>query len=274
VAASAANWVSDGDTSAALETRILRRRGTNRFDGASPDDAGWHAHEAGQFILVESGISHLRTELGAWIIPARRVAWVPRGVRHASKSSGNGTGWVVIPPVDLLNLPGGVCVLRASALMIASLQRLTQLTSSDGTMRRLLWKVVAAEVSATQPEQLEVPMPTAPRLLKAAQSVLARPTAAASLDQLAARAGMSRRSFARHFRSQTGLPYARWKRAVIAQYALELVAAGHKVSSVALDVGYESVSAFIAMFRRQYGESPRQFLVDNSERYLDVAAAR
>ena len=274
MAASAANWVSDRDTSAALETRILRRRGTNRFDGASPDDARWHAHEAGQFILVESGISHLRTELGAWIIPARRVAWVPPGVRHASKPSGGGTGWVVIPPVDLLNLPGGVCVLRASALMIASLQRLTQLTSGDGTMRRLLWKVVAAEVSAAQPEQLEVPMPTAPRLLKAAQSVLARPTAAASLDQLAARAGMSRRSFARHFRSQTGLPYARWKRAVIAQYALELVAAGHKVSSVALDVGYESVSAFIAMFRRQYGESPRQFLVDNSERYLDVAAAR
>jgi AraC-like DNA-binding protein len=84
---------------------------------------------------------------------------------------------------------------------------------------------------------------------------------------------MSRRSFARHFRSQTGLPYAQWKRAVIAQHALQLVAAGHKVSSVALDVGYQSVSAFIAMFRRQYGEPPRQFLVDNSERYLTVSEA-
>ena len=138
-------------------------------------------------------------------------------------------------------------------------------------MRGLLWKVVAAEMSAAQPECLEVPMPTAPRLLKAAQSVLTSPTAATSLDQLAACAGMSRRSFSRHFRSQTGLPYARWKRAVIAQHALELVAAGHKVSSVALDVGYESVSAFIAMFRRQYGESPRQFLVDHSDRYLGGA---
>src|SRR6202011_496811 len=254
-----ANWVSDPDTSAGVRTSILRRRGTNRFDGASPDEARWHAHESGQFILVETGISHLRTELGAWIIPARRVAWVPPGVRHASKPSGNGTGWVVIPPVDLHDLPSGVCVLRASALMIASLQRLTQLTSGDGSMRRLLWKVVAAEVSAAQPEPLEVPMPTAPRLLKAAPSVLTSPTAAASLDKLAARAGMSRRSFARHFRSQTGLPYAPRKRAGIAQHSLQLVAAGHKVSAVDLDVGSESVSAFIAMFRRQYGESPRQF---------------
>jgi AraC-like DNA-binding protein len=274
VPAFAANWVSDRDTSAAWGTRTLRRRATNRFDGASRDEAGWHAHEGGQFILVETGISHLRTELGAWIIPARRVAWVPPGVRHASRPSGSGTGWVVIPPVELRNLPDAVCVLRASALMSASLQRLTQLTSNDAPMRHLLWQVVAAEVSAAQPERLEVPMPTAPRLLKAVQSMLTRPTAAANLGTLAARAGMSRRSFARHFRRQTGLPYARWKRAVIAQHALELVAAGHKVSSVALDVGYESVSAFIAMFRRQYGESPRRFLVDNSDRYLAVAEAR
>jgi AraC-like DNA-binding protein len=243
----------------------------HRFDGAGADEATWHAHERGQFILVETGISHLRTELGAWIVPARRVAWVPPDVRHISTSSGGGNGWVVIPPVELHGLPGCVCVLHASALMMASLQRLTQLKPGDGAKRRLLWKIVAAEMSEAQPEQLEIPMPTAPRMVKAAQSVLARPGAAASLDNLAARAGMSRRSFTRHFRSQTGLPYARWKRAVIAQHALELVAAGHKVSCVALDVGYTSVSAFIAMFRRQYGESPRQFLIENSERYLTVA---
>src|SRR5580700_8534204 len=131
----------------------IRRRTANSFDSELPAESTWHRHRGGQFILVETGISHLRTELGAWIIPARRVAWVPPGVSHASRPSGDGTGWVVLAPADLRNLPGGVCVLRASALMIASLQRLTQLTPVDGSMRRLLWKVVAAEVSAAQPEQ-------------------------------------------------------------------------------------------------------------------------
>ena len=266
------NWENVPGPAAVSPTKILQRHGTNRFDGAGPDETAWHAHEGGQFIFVESGISHLKTELGAWIVPARRVAWIPPGVRHISRSSGAGRGWVVISPIGLRTLPPDVCVLRASALMIASLQRLTQLASGDGAMRRLLWKVVAAEMSAAQPEQLEVPMPTAPRLLKAAQSVLTSPTAAASLDKLALRAGMSRRSFARHFRSETGLPYARWKRAVIAQHALELVAAGHKVSSVALDVGYESVSAFIAMFRRKYGASPGQFLHEHADEYRDIAS--
>jgi AraC-like DNA-binding protein len=202
------------------------------------------------------------------------VAWVPPGVRHISRSSGGGNGWVMIPPLELRGLPGCVCVLRISTLMMASLQRLTQLKPGEGAKRRLLWRMVAAEMSEAQPDELELPMPTAPRMVKAAQSVLARPGAAASLDKLAARAGMSRRSFTRHFRRQTGLPYARWKRAVIAHHALELVAAGHKVSCVALDVGYASVSAFIAMFRRQYGESPRQFLIGKSERYPTAARPR
>ncbi|HSY95219.1 MAG TPA: AraC family transcriptional regulator [Steroidobacteraceae bacterium] len=248
--------------------KVLRDAGVNRFDCASPEELGWHAHEHGQFILVESGVSHLFTDIGAWVIPARRVAWVPPGVRHTSRSSAGGRGWVVISPVQLHNPPTGVCVLCASALMVASLQRLTQLKASDEPMHRLLWQVVEAELNETHHEQLGVPMPTAPRMLKAAQRVLARPTAAASLDQLAAGVGMSRRSFARHFRSQTGLPYSRWRRAVIAQHALELVAGGQKVSSVAIDMGYESVSAFIAMFRRQYGESPRQFLIENPDRYF------
>jgi AraC-like DNA-binding protein len=251
-----------------MRTARVGRHGTNHFDRATLDEAGWHAHDGGQFILVETGISHLHTELGAWIIPARRVAWVPPGVLHTSRSSGCGSGWAVISPIELKDLPDCVCVLRASVLMTISLQRLARLKSSEARMRDLLWMVVSAEMSEAQAERLVVPMPSAPRMLRAVQGVLTRPTAAASLDKIAAHAGMSRRSFSRHFRSQTGLSFSRWKRAVIAQHALELCAAGHKVSSVAFDVGYESVSAFIAMFRRQYGESPRQFLSDNSERYL------
>jgi AraC-like DNA-binding protein len=35
---------------------------------------------------------------------------------------------------------------------------------------------------------------------------------------------------------------------------------GRKVSAVASDVGYESPSAFIAMFRRELGSTPRAYL--------------
>lgn len=238
-----------------------------RWSGTAKSATVWHAHESGQFILVETGVSHLCTEIGAWAIPARRVAWVPPGVRHISRSSSTGRGWVIIAPPELGDLPDGVCVVRGSALMLAALERLARLNANEGPMRGWLWHVVASEMADARPEPLVLPMPTSPRLLRAARSVLATPSAAATLDDLAQKAGMSRRSFARHFCTETGLSVAQWKRAVIAHHALELVAGGQKVSSVALDVGYDSVSAFIAMFRRQYGQSPRQFLVENSAIY-------
>src|SRR4030081_2248314 len=138
---------------------MLPLRNTNRFGAATADTSPWHAHDAGQFILVETGTSHLYTELGTWIIPARRVAWVPPGVLHASRSSGSGTGWVLIPPVMLEDLPPRVCVLRTSALMIAALQRVAQLDSID-PMGPLLWRVIAQDMRSAQPESLEVPMPS------------------------------------------------------------------------------------------------------------------
>ena len=245
-----------------------RASALNPHGTGTPKSAiAWHTHESGQFILVETGVSHLCTEVGAWAIPARRVAWVPPGVRHISRSSSTGRGWVIIAPSELGGLPDGVCVVRGSALMLAALERLARLNGNDGSMRGWLWHVVASEMADARPEPLVLPMPTSPRLLRAARSVLTTPSAAATLDELAQKAGMSRRSFARHFGTETGLSVAQWKRAVIAHHALELVAGGQKVSSVALDVGYESVSAFIAMFRRQYGQSPRQFLIENSAIY-------
>jgi AraC-like DNA-binding protein len=244
----------------AKQARAAGRR-THRFDQATPERSGWHAHAGGQFILTETGLSHLQTEAGAWIIPNHRVAWIPPRIRHASRSSAATTGWVVIAPAGWSGqLPRHVCVLRASALMIASLERLTRLRPEERELRRLLWKVVAAEMHEAKPEPLDIAMPSAPRMLQALRRVIDAPHLAEDLDQLAMRAGMSRRSFTRRFRLETGLSFTRWKRAAIAHHALARIANGDTVSAAAFDAGYESVSAFIAMFRRHFGAAPRQYL--------------
>ena len=41
--------------------------------------------------------------------------------------------------------------------------------------------------------------------------------------------------------------------------AVEWLASGRPVTQVALDLGYESPSAFIAMFKRHMGDTPGQF---------------
>ena len=247
----------------------IRRPSTNSFNSEMPGESNWHKHSGGQFIIVDNGTTHLRTEFGAWIIPAPRVGWVPPGVRHASRTGGRGRGWVVLAsPSSSRGLPKEVCVLQVSALMRAALECLSREGPQDAARHRLLWRVVASEMRYTTAEPFEVTMPATPRMLQAVQGILKCPTITNNLDQLARVAGMSRRSFTRHFHEETGLSFSRWKRAVIAHHAMERIASGHKVSTVALDVGYDSVSAFVAMFRRKYGAAPRAFLRKHSNRHL------
>jgi AraC-like DNA-binding protein len=254
------------------QSNQARDRRANRFETSLAQEAKWHSHAAGQFILVESGISHLRTELGSWIIPTRRVGWVPPRLRHASRSSGRGRGWALRAPTTLSRkLPGHVCVLRASALLIAALERIARgTTSTPSAMRRLLWRVVALEMREATPERLLVPMPSESRLRATAEALLANPSIGADVERAAARSGMSKRTFTRHFRQETGLSFAQWRRAAITYHALERIAAGEKASSVAFEVGYANVSAFVAMMHRQLGAAPVRFLSEHPHEYLSL----
>jgi AraC-like DNA-binding protein len=67
------------------------------------------------------------------------------------------------------------------------------------------------------------------------------------------------RTLARAFVAGTGLPFGRWRALLRLQAALPRLAAGEPVGNVARQVGYESVSAFVAAFRRETGVTPARY---------------
>ncbi|MGO1076809.1 AraC family transcriptional regulator [Inquilinus sp. CA228] len=81
-----------------------------------------------------------------------------------------------------------------------------------------------------------------------------------TLQELAARAGMSRSSFALRFKETVGeapMEYlTRWRMLLAAD---RLANSGDPVSAIALSLGYESESAFSTAFKRVMGCSPRQY---------------
>jgi AraC-like DNA-binding protein len=81
----------------------------------------------------------------------------------------------------------------------------------------------------------------------------------ATLDDLAAHAGASRRTLERLFVAETGMPIARWRRQLRLLQALQLLGAGQSVTHVAHMVGYATPSAFTAMFRAELGGTPAQY---------------
>ena len=53
------------------------------------------------------------------------------------------------------------------------------------------------------------------------------------------------------------MSFRTWRQQLRLQKALELLAEGRPVTSVAIDLGYESPSAFIAMFRQRSAHRQR-----------------
>ena len=88
---------------------------------------------------------------------------------------------------------------------------------------------------------------------------VANPGSRRPLTVLCKESGVSVRTLERLFQRETGLTFGKWRQQLRLLHALRLLAAGQPVTAVAIDVGYESVSAFIVMFKRTLGVTPRRY---------------
>ena len=107
---------------------------------------------------------------------------------------------------------------------------------------------------------LRLNFPTDARLAECCRDFLKNPASNATIDEWRDVLGMSRRSFTRLFRSETGMSFATWRQQACLFAALPRLAANESVTQIALDLGYESPAAFTTMFKRLQGVPPSRYL--------------
>jgi len=61
------------------------------------------------------------------------------------------------------------------------------------------------------------------------------------------------------------MSFGRWRQQARLFVALELLAQGESVTDAAIAVGYDSVSAFIEMFRKMLGTTPQMYFRSKRE---------
>jgi AraC-like DNA-binding protein len=120
--------------------------------------------------------------------------------------------------------------------------------------------LIPDELRALEPEPLHLPLPRDRRLTAVTGRLAADPADGRSLAAWAKLAGAGERTLARLFLSETGLTFGAWRQRLRLLAAIARLAEGQAVTAVAYDLGYDSPSAFIAMFRRNLGETPGHYL--------------
>ncbi len=232
--------------------------------GTSETD--WHSHHRGQLTCVESGLLHIRTAQGSWLLPPHRAGWVPPGMAHWGSLSGVLSGWsVLIAPEACQRLPQSPMVINVGALMRALVQRASDWTSCDqlDPQQERMMMVLIDEIACSVKEPLHLPMPINERLLRIARAILDRPDHDRTLEEWAAWAALSPRTARRLFISETGMSFAQWRQQARLVHALEMLAQGEQVAVVSDALGYASPSNFIAMFRRAFGQSPARYFAES-----------
>jgi AraC-like DNA-binding protein/quercetin dioxygenase-like cupin family protein len=245
-----------------------RRRGAAAVTSLSWDYAAGHRvpehfHDDDQFVYAVQGVMTVRTQDGLWVVPPRRAVWIPAPVPHSIEMGGAVTmKTLYLAPGLAKGLPRTCQVIHVSPLLHELTLRACELRSLHGQVPREAHVIaILLDTLETSPTlSLQLPMPPDPRALRIAEALVADPGEGRTLADLCRAAGASKRTLERLFRQGTGMPLRTWRQQLRLLHAVRMLTAGAKVTAVALDAGYASPSAFIAMFRRALGTTPSAYL--------------
>ncbi|WP_225028800.1 AraC family transcriptional regulator [Xinfangfangia pollutisoli] len=224
-----------------------------------------HQHRKAQLLLTIRGVINCEVDDAVWIVPPQCAVWIPGGVPHTVFGSGEVECIsLFISPPAFSNLPQACATITVSDFFRHLLMRaneLPELYDVDGPDGRIV-SVIFDELAAAPVEDLRLPIPGDPRLKKLTDLLIAAPADHASVAEWAARIAVSERSLNRMLAQQLGMSFGRWRRQLHVVLALRHLSAGKAVKTVALDLGYESASSFVTMFRKMVGKPPSRYLLE------------
>ncbi len=218
-----------------------------------------HRHVRAQLIYAVQGVMRIDTAEGIWVVPPLRAVWVPAGVDHEVRA---------LTALQLRTLyisqgapgavPGKCCVIEVSPLLRELILRLVKLGADAKPVDPSMIQVTLAEISEFNVLPLQIAMPRDPRLLRVCRKILDDPSNTKTCAQWGFEVGASARTLERLFLKETGLCFSAWRRQIRLLVALDHLACGASIASVAEDLGYQSSSAFSAMFKRTLGRLPSE----------------
>ncbi|HKV00318.1 MAG TPA: helix-turn-helix transcriptional regulator [Vineibacter sp.] len=225
-----------------------------------------HTHERAQLIFAARGVMTISTAQGAWVVPPQRALWVPAGTVHEIRMAGvvSMRTLYVRGDAERGRLPTAIRVIAVSPLLrelilrACALPALYDEAGADGRIMTLILDEIAALPSLA----LDLPMPRDARLLTLCHRLRVEPGDSRTLDDWARAAGASARTLARLFLKETGLSFADWRQQARLLAAMARLAEGQPITRIALDLGYDSPSAFAAMFKRSLGTPPSRYFRD------------
>lgn len=219
----------------------------------------WHTHPDHQLAWAAQGVLTVRTEPTVFVLPPTRALWIPAGIRHETLASGSATMRSAYVRPDGCPIDWASCTPVEASPLVAELLGYLEDPALDSSRRRHAEALLVDLVLPVPMTTVSVRMPIEERASLVAGRLASCPADGRSLAEWGREVGASGRTLARLFLAETGVPFGRWRALLRLQAAMVLLAGDEPVANAARQVGYESVSAFVAAFRRETGVTPAEY---------------
>lgn len=226
---------------------------------AHGDIVAAHRHAEGQLVYAINGVMLVSVARTTWVVPSGHALWVPSGVEHQIRMTGE------VRMRTLLITPGAPCALTGECHVIKVSPLLRELIvaaadesdSEPALVRHLqIVALIFSELGRAPRVLAHVPLPDEPRLKSLCADFIDNPSQESKLENWAVKLNMSSRTLARLFQKELGMSYGEWRKRTRLLLCIQRLACGVSILEVALEHGYQSPSAFSAMFKRTMGYTP------------------
>lgn len=231
--------------------------------------AGWfiepHTHSKHQLIYAVRGVMVVQAEAGRWVVPPTRAIWMQAGMTHAIRCVGEvHMRSLMVATETEPTLMHGTQAVAISTLLRELIRAAMEVkhpyvpNSRDGRLMRL----ILDELRALPVLPLHLQMPGDARIVQISEALQRNLDDPSTMADWARRLSVDAKTIQRLFVKETGMTFGQWRQQARLLRALELLASGQKVIQVALGLGYDSPSAFAAMFKKHFGATPSAFFAE------------
>lgn len=226
-------------------------------------------------IYTKSGIIELNTGNLQLISPYNYVIWVPANMPYTVHTNHpNGYICFYIENSFLLNPPKIPCLILQTTIIKALFE--------DFTLRRVSkiidkWDTCQAEIlleRIIQAERHESYLPCSKNSLLSniLQKISSNPGDSTTLKKWATILSCSERSLARLFQRDLGMSFTKWRNRARLLKAIKLLQNNHPPNEIAIELGYSTISAFRATFRKLLGITPEHYRNQQKKHQVNTRA--
>ncbi len=224
-----------------------------------------HAHPWSQIICVRSGVLAMLVAGQRYLAPREFAIWVPAGVEHSSynRKTTRFCAIDIAPELDT-DLPAEPCLLTPTAIFnaIADDCFSRNMTEPHTEADLRMCRVLLDQISLAPRQNTYLPTSDNKLLAPVLNALEKNPADNTSLAQWAKQVYTTERTLSRRCQQELGMSFAQWRQRLRFLHSISLLEQGKTVHEVALDLGYSSSSAFIAMFQQISGTTPQRFRND------------